>query len=136
MRIAAIITALFLTQFGNVYACEQLPAAFKVNALSGEFSTLTGNYTVNLAFKDLANAECTVSRNGSVDIKDAATVKVVDRSNGKTVQTYSASMAALGTTAYLGRPAHMVTTGITLQLNSEGVMFINVNGAAMRANVQ
>ncbi len=136
MRIAAIALAFFLTQFGQAFACEQLPAHFNINAATAEYSTLTGDYTLELTFHGLATSACTVSGR-TLEIADAVTVRVSERSSSRVVQSYTTDITIMGSEMYLRKPRHMTgSSHIRLQVNTQGVMFMNVDGAAVPATVE
>lgn len=129
MRMLAMAFALISLP---VFACDSIPAEFKLKTLTGEFTSMFGAHTLKVELVDLNDSECT--RDGaSSRIASGATVTI---SNGsKDAQTYTSTLIYSNRAFYVAKPANMVGGGVEVNFLANGKVAMFFNGAAMKPTI-
>lgn len=135
MRLFAVLFVALLSV--PALACNELPAGMNFKNLKGEFKTFTGDFTVNIAFVDLARSECARDSRTSETyrIENAATVSVTNNATKEVVQKYTTSLSFFGQNFFLMKPYNMVNGGIEIDITPRNQVVIFLDGAAIKPEV-
>lgn len=129
MRMLAMAFALISLP---VFACDSIPAEFKVRSLSGEFLTMFGSHTLRVELVDLNDTDCTRD-GGASRIAEGATVTI--SSGSKVTQRYTSTLIYSNRAFYVAKPVNMVNGGVEVNFLDNGKVSMFFNGAGMKPTI-
>lgn len=118
-----IIFALSLIAGVAHAACNEFPAFAQIKKVQTPFSTLTGNFTMEISLEGMTVLNCELGRDGSMKLPYAAMVSVMS-ANGVTIQEYTTTAVINPSTSSISflRPAGFIEGGMILTMGAKDTL--------------
>jgi hypothetical protein len=118
-----IIFALSLMSGLAHAACTEIPAFAQIKKVQTPFSTLTGNFEMEISLEGMTTLNCELGRDGSMKLQDAALVRVRSL-KGNVVQEYitTAVIHPGSSSISFMQPTRFIQSGMILTLGLKNTL--------------